>query len=544
MKVASQQQFTIKRLLKKMINMAPGNMSYSWSLRLMLVLLLTGCGEAGKQAPAVAEKNASTTGIQWFAGTVEEAFAHAETVNKPVFLYWGADWCPPCNQLKATVFEQREFIEQSRLFIPVYLDGDTPRAQQIGEQLGVMGYPTVIVFNPSGEELTRIPGGINLDHYLRVLALSLEHLRPAAALVAAAVSGERLSQDDCQLLAWYSWAQDNGRTLAGRDPLAVFTRLLEICGDTSAVVNSRLGMAALNAWLMVDHSEEALRSATGEYQLLVETVLDDRELSIANIEPIIYQAGDIVGALTAPGAERETLRQRWLSRLQSLSADPQVALADRLATLYGELQLARLSHSFDGYGPELITRVQQQVVWADKHATTSFERHVVISVAWDVLYEAGLERQAGDLLLAEMEKSQSPYYFMLELANIAEKAGREDEALAWLERAWHAATGSATRFQWGVNYLQGLLKMSPEDTQRIEATGVAVLSELAQQDAPLFQRNRQRLEKLGTALVEWNEFFEQPAVLAAFRAQLMPLCETDATASSTTTFCREYLVTE
>lgn len=527
-----------------MISVAPGNLFYRRCLRLTLVLLLTGCGESGQHEPTVAEKNASSTGIQWFAGTVEEAFAQAKTVNKPVFLYWGADWCPPCNQLKATVFEQREFIEQSRLFIPVYLDGDTPRAQQVGEHLGVMGYPTVIVFSPSGEELTRIPGGINLDHYLRVLALSLEQLRPATALVAAAVNGASLTQDDCQLLAWYSWAQDNGRTLAGRDPLAVFTRLLEICGDTSAAVNSRLGMAALNAWLMADHSEEALPTKTGEYKELIETVLDDPELSAANTEMLIYQAGDIVAALTSPGAEREVLRQRWLSRLLRLSADPEVALADRLATLYGELQLARLASPFDGYGPELITRVQQQVDWADKHATTPFERHVVISVAWDVLYEAGLERQAGDLLLAEIEKSQSPYYFMLELANIAEKAGREDEALAWLERAWHAATGSATRFQWGVNYLQGQLKMSPEDTARIEATGVAVLSELAQQDAPLFQRNRQRLEKLGTALVEWNEFFEQPAVLAAFRAQLAPLCAAESSAFPATTFCREFLITE
>ncbi len=527
-----------------MINGALGNLSYRRWLALILLLLLTGCGQGDKYPSATVDNRAPTPGIQWFAGTVEEAFAHAATVNRPVFLYWGADWCPPCNQLKATVFEQREFIEQSRLFIPVYLDGDTPRAQQIGERLGVMGYPTVIVFNPAGEELTRIPGGINLDHYLRVLALSLEQLRPVAVLVAAAVNGESLSEDDCQLLAWYSWAQDNGQALAGREPLAVFTRLLEICGATSTVVTSRLGMVALNAWLTADRSAETARSKTDEHQRLVATVLEDRALSIANIEPLVYQAGDIVAALTSPGAERELLRQRWLSRLRSLSVDPDVALADRLATLYGELQLARLANPFDGYGTELIDRVQEQVHWADKQATTAFERHVVISVAWDVLYEAGLERQAGDLLLTEMEKSQAPYYFMLELATIAEKAGREDEALAWLERAWHAATGSATRFQWGVNYLQGLLKMAPEDTARIEATGVAVLSELAEQDAPLFQRNRQRLEKLGTALVEWNDFFEQPGVLATFRALLTPLCEGESPGSHATNFCREFLRVE
>ena len=57
---------------------------------------------------------------------VEAIFAQARKSNKPVFLYWGAVWCPPCNQIKATVFTRPDFAERSKSFLAVYIDGDTP----------------------------------------------------------------------------------------------------------------------------------------------------------------------------------------------------------------------------------------------------------------------------------------------------------------------------------------------------------------------------------------------------------------------------------
>src|SRR5687767_5520875 len=53
-------------------------------------------------APA---KRAAAQGIAWknasSAAEVDAAFAQARAESKPVFLYWGAAWCPPCNQLTA-----------------------------------------------------------------------------------------------------------------------------------------------------------------------------------------------------------------------------------------------------------------------------------------------------------------------------------------------------------------------------------------------------------------------------------------------------------
>ena len=84
---------------------------------------------AAAAAPAavpVAAAHAEDADVAWQKGDVDAAFAAAKAEGKPVFLYWGAVWCPPCNQVKATIFNRRDFIERSRFFVPVYIDGDSP----------------------------------------------------------------------------------------------------------------------------------------------------------------------------------------------------------------------------------------------------------------------------------------------------------------------------------------------------------------------------------------------------------------------------------
>ena len=113
---------------------------------LAATLALVSCGREAPPAaapaaaaPAADQVGAAShlpAGIDWYAGDVDAAFAAAKAADKPLFLYWGAEWCPPCAQVKSTIFNRREFQDRSKLFVPVYLDGDTPSAQKQGERFG------------------------------------------------------------------------------------------------------------------------------------------------------------------------------------------------------------------------------------------------------------------------------------------------------------------------------------------------------------------------------------------------------------------------
>ncbi len=509
----------------------------------LFALVLTGCDRRKDESPPVESKAAVTSdkadtpegdrhlppGIDWFAGDVDAAFAAAKAANKPVFLYWGAEWCPPCAQIKATIFSKREFQERSRLFVPVYLDGDTPSAQKHGEHFGVVGYPTMILFKPDGTEITRLPGGVDVARYAKVLDVALADARPVSDILAAARSGGAVTANDWKLLAYYSWGTDNGRVVPEDQQLATFRALADRCpaelpGECARFFFDYLGAVA-DAAAPGKPALDGLARADNRRKLLA--MLPLPSVQAANVDNLLYGPKDVIGLLSDDGKpERAELTRAWNAALGQLSGDGATPLspAEQLLLVRARVMLAKLDAPDAPLPPALLDEARASVARVDAAAVDSYARQAAINAAANLYWEAGLDAEANTLLTAELEKSKSPYYFMLDLADLAEKAGRKQEAVQWLARAYAGAKGPATRFQWGYNYLVGMLEMTPEDVKGIERAGLSVLGELDGSPDAFYQRTRMRLEQLDSKLLEWGKSGEEARVIETLRTRTGEIC--------------------
>lgn len=521
----------------------------AWLWILLPVLLLGACSRdeehAAGSATAPDVPQAASGHIAWFEGSVEDAFATARRERKPLFLYWSAEWCPPCHEIKATVFRSREFIERSRLFVAVYLDGDSDNAQALGEKFGVVGYPTMVVFSPEGAEITRIPGGIDIQAYANVLDLTLGDVQPVSAVLARVLDGgERLGAADCRLMAYYSWDQDK-TLLAGRDPDTVFRSLAEACPGASTVEVSMLTMRHLNAaWIAGSAKDRPGTPAEAERQaalLRLHDILDDYSLARANLLPVLMSGAKFTAALTRPGsAEREALRDKFLGVLGRIAKDPAIFTTERLYTTIGRIRFERIDDAKAAISPALRNDIEAMVAEADAATSDAYERQSVINAASNVLDEAGLHERAKTLLLAELARSRQPYYFMVGLAEIEQRAGRPADALQWLERAYAEARGPATRFQWGTYYVTGLVEMAPDDVARIQAETVRVVRELEGSRA-FYQRPKAQLQKLEATLETWGTTAPRRAGLERIRQDVMTICATIPAQESARATCEGFL---
>ncbi len=472
-------------------------------------------------APALAAADA----IAWHTGDIDAAFAQAKREGKPLFLYWGAVWCPPCNQVKATIFPRRDFIERARFFVPVYLDGDAPDAQKIASRFKVSAYPTMILFRPDGTEITRLPGEVDGARYMQVLALGMNAGRPVKALLATA--GKRpaaLTANDWRLLAFYSWETDHQALVPKHELAPLLWRLAQASATKAPDAAARFTLKA--ASLAADAKDKDASGIDRRAALArIEQALGDAALARANFAELTYGAQDIVRTLTdANTPARAQLQRAWDRRLTAFTEDAALSRLDRIAAADTRVGLARLDARKGPLALALQTEVRGVVLSATRDATDRYERAAVVTAAADLLADADLLDESDALLQAELKRSATPYYLMLGLASNARKRGDGTAALNWYEQAYATSQGPATRLQWGAIYVRALIDLAPQDSARIERAVQSVLADIEPKPETFYERNRAALDRLGAKVAEWNKDGRHDAVLARLRAQLASLC--------------------
>ena len=490
-----------------------------------LVATVAAATSSSPAVVAVAPKPMSDdAGIAWYKGDVDAAFAAAKKENKPVFLYWGAGWCPPCNQVKATIFNRQDFIERSRFFVPVYIDGDSPSAQRLGARFKVSGYPTMVLLKASGSEITRLPGEVDADQYMRVLTLGMNGARPVKETLAAALAhdGAKLTPADWRMLAYYSWETDEQQLLAKEKRASTLQRLALACPADQPETAARLKLQALVAAANAKNAKPR-DDKISTVQLMA--VLADPKLARENFDLLVYYPREVADLVTLPKSpERARVVAAWNAALERLIADTSLSTADRLSVVDAEVALARLDAPKATLADALLKTVREHAARADRETSDPYARQAVISGAAEVLADAGLGAESDALLKRELTRTHYPYYFMLGLAANAKKRGEKSAAVDWREKAYASAEGAATRLQWGAGYVNTMIELAPQDSARIEKAALTVIGGLDPTPDTFYERNRRSLERMGEKLAAWNKDRRHDDTLKRIRAQMASVC--------------------
>jgi thiol-disulfide isomerase/thioredoxin len=314
--------------------------------------LMTLWGGTAQAAPGL-----PSTNVAWVPAAadadIDRAFALARAEKKPVLLYWGATWCPPCNQLKATLFNRQDFAVQARNFVAVHVDGDRPGAQKLGARFKVRGYPTVILMTADGAEVSRLPGDADAPQIMAVLQAGLSGGRPLKAVLADARAGKTLSANEWRMLAFHGWEVDEDQLVPAKDRPLV---LADLARRSEAASGARDGETSTRLWLealAASDDGKGLKPQAPQREL-VQRVLGDAALTRTHMDVLANEAADIVQVLTAEeSAERTALVARYEAALVRLQADATLSRADRLSALVARVRLGRLGQGRDVVQPKL-----------------------------------------------------------------------------------------------------------------------------------------------------------------------------------------------
>lgn len=513
-------------------------------------LVLSGCdqqpAESGSQTPPhVNALLGETDGVPWFEGSLEVAFKLARAENKPVFVYWGAEWCPYCEALRTTVFTRPDFIEQSRHFVPISLNGDLPEAQKWGTEFKVVGYPTMLIFRPDRTEIARVSGGMDLTKYASVLERVLQDERPIADVLAAATgsagttpteaSGPVISAGDCRRLAYHAWDlkgedenEDENETQRNLNKLATdLTTTSARCPTDEVAARARLSMHALGFALTSESEaiEEGKPASTALTQRVraLSLLLADGEQVRGAIDIIVSLDSALYKVVKSQGtAFTDSFWNTWVSAMLKAARDANYGEGERLLATANALDGTKELRSDHAIPRELAENARKQIAAALNTDRDTFARTDIVNAARIVYTVLEDDQAAYDMLVREIPKSTTPYYYMPSLAAIEEKRGQTTEALWWLERAYASTQTPGAKARWGSTYIRGLIRLAPDDVARIEKVALEVAQAINERDAQI-ERSPDRAARLTDSLEKWATTPTRKAVAAVVAEHLDPL---------------------
>jgi protein disulfide-isomerase len=92
------------------------------------------------------------------------AQAQARTANKPVLLYFTAEWCGPCQEMRRSVWSDATVAAAASSYIPVRIDVD--EQPDLARRYRVETIPAFFILDPAGSPLKSIDHAMEAEETL------------------------------------------------------------------------------------------------------------------------------------------------------------------------------------------------------------------------------------------------------------------------------------------------------------------------------------------------------------------------------------------
>ena len=394
----------------------------------------------------------------WFSGTVEDAFAKAKQENKIVFLAWGATWCPPCGMLEQQVFSQTRFAELTKLVIPLYLDGDTDPAQKWGDELGVKGYPTMLLLDADKKELWRLSDFVTINEFEMMFTTALSTKKSLPEILRAAVNGTA-TDENWRLIAWLSWS--NGVKLTGLNKINEITfqkTLFEMVPKHLLAERSLVAAQFLYSVAKIS-ADNDIKDKTGLVEARKITVaalnamLTDDTAIMAARAAIAYSFTDMI-RFAFPDLKTNAAQhfiKKWLDAVDKIQQNTSLPGNIRLASYYAKIEAVSIIDPKTSIPQELKDEIRTTVKTICQSSANSHERVALISTASRILMAIDNHNLARELLSGELESTDMPWYYQFLLAYLEERLGRKSESIMWSKKVRLSSRGNASCIKWIVS---------------------------------------------------------------------------------------------
>ncbi len=464
---------------------------------LMLSLLAPSIPSKAKElSPQVApsSKEVSHDQKHWFQGSVADAFAAATKQQKHIILYWGAEWCPPCNDLKDQVFSHSEFSQFASRYIMVYLDGDSEGAQTWGEKLKVSGYPTVVLMDPKGTELFRFSSGMDFAEFKKAIVTAVASGKNVKSLVSNLKSKQpKLSLEDWQTLS-STYIDQDALGLDDQTTEKLIEKSWRLCPSDFPVGKATF---ATGLWDAALQEKSTLRETfKANEDAILEQILASGLTMDAARNSLMNEPQKKIGSLKPENKER--VRQRLVTYVKDLATSPARAPSERAMALHSYLELESVAAA-----PNLVSLRQetQQIMNSILQSTTS--SHQMASTYPEIasiIEQLSGPKDAVVFLESKIPGAKTPWYFESMLSSLETTLGNKAKALEWSEKAKLSSKGSATKLQWISKDVALKAKVLEKSDPKVTATITEFFAEASHQSDKFDGRNASAHKRVATVI--------------------------------------------